>query len=456
MRTCLRCNTPIPDSVDNARFCVGCGWPVSQPCPYGCVQILSMRDGSNMPPATCGRCGGFLTYCTSCGRLHRIDEELCSTPDCNTRLKETTEAFASPAGPLDGTHCVTWPSRLSGRTYEVSASRVDELKFIAYRHGVLVGLSDRSLAIYCWDENGQEWNRKRMVAFSGAGLTLARSLLIEDGRAFILSDDVARVVDLAAGIVVYEHPGSFLRQTKIGHWWAMLSKVQARLHLSIVDCDYLGGDVRLIELPEGISDVAELIAGDREIVLGARTGELIRIDPKTGDFHRWEVPKHRWARIAVSRGRVIAAGFVSDGKLALFGLSNDGSVESHGIITGEVVDFAYAGEQVYLMGKHRLAIFCEQLLSETQPEIRLSGGQSTRPGAFALHDRSGKWWLLLRRSDSSNHELHLIDAASGAVTTIGERLSEEPLVCTADSRIVVGSRESDGMTLRTYAIREGT
>src|SRR5262245_20011578 len=120
---CPACDTPVPAEAAAACFCVNCGLPVSQVCPYeertDPESTRLMLCGENhRPPAVCTDpvCGGLLKSCERCGRLHRLEDTVCRTRNCPGALLESSESFPSGVGPLDGTRSVRCRGRFVFKT----------------------------------------------------------------------------------------------------------------------------------------------------------------------------------------------------------------------------------------------------------------------------------------------------------------------------------------------------
>src|SRR5205823_5032696 len=138
----------------------------------------------------------LLKSCDRCGRLHRLEDTLCRTRHCPGALIESSEAFPSAFGPLDGTRAVRCRGKFVTRTDTLlSAQDVDMWQQMAFRYGLLVGVSGRSLTSYRWDST--QWKRRgQPLSLTSAEELRLKSLQLDEGRAFILTETNALVVSL--------------------------------------------------------------------------------------------------------------------------------------------------------------------------------------------------------------------------------------------------------------------
>lgn len=95
---CVKCGR-VAD-VPAARFCVGCGWPLVQPCPYSCGAEVPLQAAAG-PTARCPGCQRPFAACPDCGRLHNARATKCLNED--RTLTTTSHLWSGPSGHPTGT-----------------------------------------------------------------------------------------------------------------------------------------------------------------------------------------------------------------------------------------------------------------------------------------------------------------------------------------------------------------
>lgn len=94
---CVKCHNVI--DIPGAKFCVVCGWPLEQPCPYLCGADVLLRAGLKATPR-CRSCGRPFAACLACGRLHKATELVCANE--GQRLVQTSDVWSGVAGDNSG------------------------------------------------------------------------------------------------------------------------------------------------------------------------------------------------------------------------------------------------------------------------------------------------------------------------------------------------------------------
>lgn len=102
---CIKCRTQ--SDVDDASYCIKCGWPLVQPCPYCEQQVGLLREGR--PTPKCPHCKQVFAVCPPpCGRLHQVGEQKCLNE--GNDLVATCELWANQTGGPSRTHTIQWPA----------------------------------------------------------------------------------------------------------------------------------------------------------------------------------------------------------------------------------------------------------------------------------------------------------------------------------------------------------
>ncbi len=214
---CPHCHIQLPSHVVAPNFCIQCGRPVAQACPYEEPENatrLELRNDQGQAPPQCPGCHNLLKVCRACGRLHRLEETVCRTKDCLSKLSESTKAFPSTDGALNGTRVVEWAGDFGLRISQIAIQDVEELQYLVYRYGVLVAVSGRNLTAYHWANNS--WSRSDTLPLTHARSKVIRSVILDDGYAYVLTDDEAYDVSIGSFTTLQTIKGKFLRQAK-GH-----------------------------------------------------------------------------------------------------------------------------------------------------------------------------------------------------------------------------------------------
>ncbi len=105
-----RC-TADPEHVlpPDANFCVQCGVPVRQACPWDPDHMVNIVDGERRAPASCPRCHRLLRACDRCGRLHKLEATECLTGACDHRsLPRPRLDWNAWAGGLERSGAAPW------------------------------------------------------------------------------------------------------------------------------------------------------------------------------------------------------------------------------------------------------------------------------------------------------------------------------------------------------------
>lgn len=456
---CPACDAQVPEEAKEARFCVNCGLPVSQICPYEersdpKSTRLMLRLENRRPPAVCSDpiCGGLLKSCERCGRLHRLEDTVCRTPRCPGALRESSEAFASGSGPLEGTRAVTCRGKFVTRAETLlNAQDVEMWQQMAYRYGLLVGVTGRSLSAYRWD--GAQWKRRgQPLALSNEELR-PRSLLLDEGRAFILTDTNALIVSLDTLMLERTETEDCILQAKGGPLWGRIGADSAgRSLLLLTNCHTW--QTRRIVLPCAANTVTDMVIGDA-VTIATRVGTLLSVAPDANEAEEIAMIPGAWQRLALTPDRLIALGSDEAHRSVLLGIPKTGQKEGpYTQAEGYLPDLIAQEERLYLYKETTICACRTDQLSQRPAVKNLPAGQENQTGGFVISDSTGDHRLLLRRVEGGGrHYLYLVNAL-GELTQIGHLMLSAPLVCVADSRLVVACREGIAMKLRTYALGE--
>ena len=454
---CFNCHEPSTPDLTLPRFCVRCGHPMAQPSPYldgGAETYLALTDENNRPPSVCSHSGGLLKACRQCGRLYDLTADQCQTANCTGPIVESVPAFPTPDGPMDGTRAVHWPGRFGSRLEVKSVVGTERLNLLAFRYGLLVGVAPDAVLLY--QQDGDGWRRRERIRIENA--SPIRSLLLEDGCAYITSEKKTLRILLSgvteASIEESITESCWLQTHCKGSWVRLVERTGDRCALLVRG--QVGEREQTIELPFAAPQVAAMVA-DKQIVLATAKAGLILVDPQTERIETLATPPCRWVRIAITAETIVALGYRDTGKPVLIALSTRNEVLGQRDLDENFnADFTWQNEFLYLATESALARFRLSQISRQPDRVDLSRGEETQSRLLILRDIDGKVRVLMRRKQEAIHRLYLVDPESGDSIAVGGMQSSSPLFCPADSRIVLGIYEGDGLKLRTLTFPEAT
>lgn len=471
---CFACQTVAPPEALEANFCVACGRPLSQFCPYEVeADGRPLSDAARQPLcddegraiASCTRCGGLYKSCERCHRLHELSCIACRTPQCGGLLREPIRPFPTPFGPLDGTRSLRWEGG-SGKSVMVGQPQdVEPLQALAFRYGLLIGVSSRNLI--CWDWDGSGWRRRGLAPLVSTGELRILSLVVEQGLACIVAEDRALSFALTSGISREdERPGRFTHQTLGPHGWLLAGE------RGVLRIDRASGVAHESPLPPRAGTVQDLAEAAGQVSIATSGGLILSIDAASGEMAEpFELSGVRWARIAAAvgpEGPVIALGYDqsdSAGRLALLALAPGGrsALSRCALEPGAIGDFAWSDRNLYVVrrsvqNENLVETYDTAQLTQAPNRVALPAGMEALPGLLALsrEGEPGSCRLILKWADRASLQYQWVHPETGRLTGIGPYLNAagSPALCVADTRLVIATREGPGTRLRTYLLEE--
>jgi len=328
---------------------------------------------------------------------------------------------------------------------------VGEVDQLAYRYGVLVTASGRNLTTYLWD--GKQWQmRHRPAPLSSTAGTSVRSLILDDGFAFVLATEGWYVIALDNVQIRHQRPEPCSFQAKRGTWWVRIKKGDSPEQSILVIMNCATWTEIPVVLPVPLADVTDMVMGD-VIYVASSNGDIFVVDPATGQCDTKElfVP---WRRLALQDRRVIMLGSNQNGQTVLGALAENGQMEgpfhhSERLLT----DMAVVNDEVYIGGENQIAQYRASILSQKPSVNTLPQNEQTQKDFIALRDQTGSVRLVLYRKDEQKGHLYLYDPIHGSTTPIGSLLQKPPQFCMADKHLVVALREAS-TKLNTYVLGE--
>lgn len=446
---CRKCLTRVPKEAEKARFCVECGSPVAQPCPYEDAQApwLQVRATNDSPLTECPHCRNILLACDTCGRLYALNAQVCRTPRCKGQLIEPGASFPSPLGPLDGSRSTPWPTDFKPFQGDPTLFNTAPLQALACRYGRLVGISDA--ALYVWSWQGGNWQQQEVRALPVPPIS-GSSLLLENGQVSVLLQGRAETYSLSGLSVDRTVPGAFSRQAMSRRWWIG----QEKDSLQVIDVET--GASRSLPLPPEMGTVTDLhltSSVDSETVILAGDKSLVLLDPVSGESRTLVPPgTAQWIQTGLGNGHLFALGFAPNGDLTFCRVSLAGIEATH-TFPGEMLGaFALSGAEALFVndGQSRVEVVGLDQLTRASRSVSLPGTTDIGPDFQALQSRDGKTLLLLRLKTPSSSKFMLLDTASGATVAVPGAFGGTSLFCIADARLVIAAVDGGSAKLRTY------
>ena len=453
---CFSCHEPAPETITMPHFCVRCGYPMAQPSPYldgGEETYLPLTDDQNCPPTACSISGGFLKACQQCGRLYKITAGECTTPRCGGSLVEPSEAFPTPEGPVDGTRTACWHGHFGSKMEPKMPKETDKLSALAFRYGVLVGVTSDAVFMFQPDQEGEtRVGRVRLETPSSI-----RSLLLDDGYALVTTEKMTYRVSLSRAFDAHVEESiteNCLRQAGGNGRWLRLVERSGQKSVLVVR-EWKSQMESMIDLPFAASGVTSLVDGKR-ILLATEQNGLVLIDPGSHQCETLATPQCRWIRAALVGETIVALGFRDTGRLTLLALTTGNqSLGQYDLPENYLPDFAWQGPQIYMTTPTAIATFLLAELSRQPQLAEMRHGEETQTPLLALYNDDSETRLLVRRKNGRTYRLYLVDPMTGSTTEVGFRQESEPLFCLTDTHFVVGAYEGHGVRLRTLTFLEG-
>ena len=202
---------------EDARFCVECGWPIRQTCPYDADHWIPLTAGRTAPQQSCPICSRVFSHCPGCHRLYTIRPRKCNTPSCHkAELVAPHSDWPCDLGSTRRTNCLARPrGDLPREVLKISASGEGPVRVIS-SYGRLYTVCGRRLAI---PVDGGEAVQPQTLASVVADTTEA--LACFRGHLGVLTEHAALLADPGSLEILHSIPGEFLGQTAFGDEWIL-------------------------------------------------------------------------------------------------------------------------------------------------------------------------------------------------------------------------------------------
>lgn len=477
---CFHCkisNPPELKTPNELRYCVHCGKPMAQPSPYAHTpykeaDYLFLRDENDAPPLTCPVYREPLLTCQRCGRLHPLSASVCT---CGAGLIEGATPFPSARGPLNNSGYVplggAFPAAAAGRGASAAlyAEPTEVIRFVAFRYGMLIALSDRTLLVFEAKSpaQGDGWRLRQSYPFDAAH-GAPRSLLVDGGYALAQFDALVTAVALTQDASpLLSLPERGWLQAKTPEWWArvtMTGATEARLVAVDVRGALDAGASQTWNLPFAAQEVGDMVIDGAQALLATQRDGIMACDLNSGVQRVLPATLPvRWSRIAVvppvagGTRRIVAMGVHSARHSPCVYIAEGdgpaGGLES--LTDGFLEDFAVQGDRLFI--NHRSGVGVMNLANLHEPPRLMSqqGSRRSEEGILALTDDAEATRLLLTRSENGGFHLELKNPDTGVVQAVGGLMLSRPLVALANGRAIVVNNEGASAKIRGYALRGG-
>ncbi len=469
---CLACNLTTPREVTEPNFCFHCGRPLSQYCPYemengvtpsaGGIQPtrLPLYSEGGQPTSSCFKCSGLFKSCNTCRRLHKLDAPTCLTPDCQGTLIEPIRAFPTVYGPIDGSRRVEWPGSFVVPT-PFDPQNMDRLQTMAFRYGMLVGVGRNSLRTYLW--TGRNWEQKNVQPLAqGLDQINVHSLMLEQGKAFLLGDKRTLVYSMAGGLsLAHSENQIYLQQVVGSNWWVRLSQ-ESRLILQTGN-SWAGQEIYLSEMS---GRPMSLATDSTQVYIGTNRGELLCLDPATTRLETLVQfgEQYEWRRITASGDWIALRGIVARTQTPVLALAHNQGLRTQGpidLLPGSLSDFTWVGDSLYIAresepdptGQRTSAIMIYDTTNLTggRDTITLDTGARTQPGVLGLINGAGERRLLVQRRTTSSRYV-FVNPGTNKQDPVSTYTGEAQIACVADLNLVIARSSPQQTLLDTFPI----
>jgi hypothetical protein len=295
--------------------------------------------------------------------------------------------------------------------------------------------------------------------------------MVDQGRAFVLAPDRAVVFDLLGGLTQTATPeecepctlqtvgnGCWIRITRSGSVLVTDTRTMATVQYQIP--------------PQVGTALAVMMAGALFI---STSTSIVRMDVSNGAFSIYPLQNRQWRRISALNGKLIAMGAdqsstVERLTLAIADLDGRSVMHQRELPAGTQGQFACVDGRLYVVRVEPQTATYLETYDLAQPtlnpkSINVTSGMQIVPRMFALAGTGNardKLRVVLLTADGTHVQFMMYDPGQGKHEQVGPYLDrpnasdgwEQPLICFADSNIVLASLEQGQSRLRTYFIEE--
>lgn len=277
-----QCHNGCGESIEaDWNYCVKCGVPLRQPCPYSEDHYAPIII-SPQPVGRCPMCDLILRYCPECHRLSRIQERFCTHHPKPVPLSDFHSGYVTIGGSFTGQGSTYEPgfrctvgsaSREAPLEYKISSPILPPISAYGFVYFFALESNQVQMVSETLDEDSAR-DRDPLGAPSseckGTNLAAACGLIgvLLDERAVLLSADALNTVR--------EVPGRFGTQLFIGDDWYLFGEEG-------------GGGIRLVRVDTKKSETEAPVSLDglsRELSRPITDGESVLLVSTDGRLYR--------------------------------------------------------------------------------------------------------------------------------------------------------------------------
>lgn len=440
-------------------YCYKCGRPVGQICPECRSRYLPLVDETGTVTSTCPNCKAYLKVCPSCGRLHRILDDVCVTRNCSSRLTESSQSYPTTYGPLDGSRQL-YATKTRYRNLPVEFTEdhtTQELHYVVhavlYRYNRLYGFTDDMMLEFEW--NGRAWVESApRTPLPSPAKQIIDSAVIEDRTVSLggeVSFQVLQIGDQTHAVNEMRGARPWL-QAAGDHKLLWLYKDGYMTMKSLHDRQ----DLWDANLPFSGDQVNDLVVGDHLII--ASDAGLYRYELEYPDYERIDNDDAvRWRRVAAQKDVVVAMGRDNRMGQTILLLVKSDSTPTVMSIYEDCLDFTWADNDIYLVTETkviRVDVDLWSLASSSRSVTQLPTGYDTVPGILGLRTDQGDQLALKRKSADDVFVVNMLNVETGSHKQLGDATRNLTQVAMAEGvMLLLESDQTTGKShLSTYRI----
>jgi hypothetical protein len=272
MRVCARCSN-IASRAD-ARFCVHCGWPLVQACPYpACGQEVALLAEDGRPTRRCPVCKRPLKACADphCRRLHTYAAERCLNEHGHPLMVADPD-WVHEAGTPARTFSIGMPDPVVGAAQLNSTPD--------YRADIQAMVSVAGEVVFVVGGMMHTWQPGSATTDpTPLGETLPPGpwrLLSVGGSFFVVGAGQVQIFPFGGSSAIGRFPGRFFSQTSLGRRWVGLRAAERGCEVEFRD--EAGTLIACHWLDARAEDSLPIVGGPNAVWVATTDGRIWKID----------------------------------------------------------------------------------------------------------------------------------------------------------------------------------
>lgn len=458
---CAFCSRPAPIGIQELNFCVYCGKPVRQICPYESDKLppplVFLQTQEGLPAAFCPSCAGIFKTCDTCHRLHTLESVRCITIGCDGNLIEPDTPFATPGGPQNGSAGIPWNQALSTVQEAGEPFAYEEpARSLIYRYGSLFLLGDRNLTRFrMMPEAGWTIMGRTPLPIQNANIKPG-SLIVDQGRIFLLAEGRAISFNIqnqmAHDIVDCDGVNCHAAGAE---WWALVGRQ------TVTITDLHDHSVRELPLPDSFETAENAVSSEESLYITDQQGGILHIDISSGKTSSYCEEGIRWVRLACMNEMLVSLGIHQNGEAeaASFEPESLARIAHRAIGRIQNLDFCCNEQSLFLTRSANTQFSVERYRINNlsfEPEIRqLQANLQMQSGMLSLTNPAGETKLILPLKQGKLIYYALFDFETGRQDQIGPYVAANgSAICLAHNRVVIARSDNSGCQLHTFQLQE--